>query len=176
MIDRRSFLEHVGVGLSAMLFTPHIVRASWKDTLRANSKYPFSPHWVLIRERWLRGYHRQCMFGENQYLTDKSLAAIQSMNQLDPNCDVVLCPTKEDYLYCSKPWYEDLYPEVRTLNGIFIHPFEHMPPSFSPQSLKSTWFSASILDSIRSKVSTRPPNWIDDPSRQLKRETVFDVL
>lgn len=44
--NRRSFLKQISLGLSAAIFTPHIVAATWKDTLKYGKLKGINPAWV----------------------------------------------------------------------------------------------------------------------------------
>ena len=119
VLSRRSFIQDVGIGLSAMIFTPTTFAISWK---RTKVVPPWQPHWAILREQWIRTRFIQFM----KMPVREALATLNGK-------EVFL--TNSDPVFLREQWYEDMYPIAKTSAGIIVEPFEHMPNDWRPNAV-----------------------------------------
>jgi|SRR6185436_4503978 len=115
-MNRRGFITEISIGLSALVFTPRLIQASWKQL---PVQKLWTPHWAFLSDRWFRA--RQVAFHtERGYPLSELLLQAPSFNR------------GNDPVFLRHSFYEEMYPVVKAASGIIVEPFEHMPANWKP--------------------------------------------
>ncbi len=120
-MNRRGFLTDISIGLSALVFTPKLIQARWKQL--PNEKI-WVPHWAFLSERW-RHEQRRLNFLEAYGVNEMPLEFPFRMLAINGDAPVFL----------RHKFYEEMYPVVMAASGIIVEPFEHMPINWKPLRL-----------------------------------------
>lgn len=128
MTSRRDFFKDIGLGLSAMVFTPSIIRPTWRDTLRVNQ--PFFPHWAILRPEWVAARFYSDNYWKRYELSPNS--RIEAQKRYDEYVNSLTVRSNPDYVFMRQSWYEDMIEPALTPSGIHVKPFIHLPKSFTP--------------------------------------------
>lgn len=115
-MNRRNFLSDIGLGFSALVFTPKLIQIKWKRPL---DQKVWVPHWAFFSSRWEH---------ERRRLSFPNICGELPVQNL-------LLSKGNDPVFLREQFYEEMHPVLMAASGIIVEPFEHMPENWKPSDL-----------------------------------------